>query len=46
MSYQFGGATLFIPREWVHPTNLTVEAAMRSIITAWLPGEDKKLEQL
>lgn len=44
MSYQFGGCTLFIPRSWVHPTNLSVEAAMRSIITAWLPGEDKKLE--
>lgn len=44
MSYQFGGATVFIPRAWVHPTDLTVEQAMRSIITAWLPGEDKKLE--
>lgn len=46
MSYQFGGCTLFIPRAWVHPTDLPVEAAMRSIITAWLPGEDKKLEGL
>lgn len=46
MSYQFGGCTLFIPREWVTPTHLSVEQAMRSIITAWLPGEDKKLEQL
>lgn len=46
MSYQFGGCTLFIPRAWVHPTDLSVEAAMRSIITAWLPGEDKKLEGL
>ena len=46
MSYQFGGCTLFIPRAWVHPTNLSVEAAMRSIITAWLPGQDKKLENL
>lgn len=46
MSYQFGGCTLFVPRAWVHPTNLSVEAAMRSIITAWLPGQDKKLEGL
>jgi uncharacterized membrane protein len=45
-SYQFGGFTLFLPRAWVHPTNLPVEAAMRSIITAWLPGQDKKLEGL
>jgi uncharacterized membrane protein len=44
MSYQFGGCTVFIPRAWVHPTDLSVEQAMRSIITAWLPGEDKKLE--
>jgi uncharacterized membrane protein len=44
MSYQFGGATVFIPRAWATPTNLSVEAAMRSIITAWLPGQDKKLE--
>ena len=46
MSYQFGGCTLFIPRAWAHPTDLSVEAAMRSIITAWLPGQDKKLEGL
>ena len=44
MSYQFGGCTLFIPRAWVVPTDMSVEQAMRSIITAWLPGQDKKLE--
>lgn len=44
MSYQFGGCTVFIPRAWVTPTSMTVEQAMRSIITAWLPGHDKKLE--
>jgi len=46
MSYQLGGATVFIPREWVTPTDLSVEVAMRSIITAWLPGHDKTLENL
>jgi uncharacterized membrane protein len=46
MSYQFGGATMFIPRAWVTPTSLSVEEAMRSIITAWLPGQDKKLENV
>jgi uncharacterized membrane protein len=45
-SYQLGGFTAFIPRSWVHATGLPVEAAMRSIITAWLPGQDKKLEGL
>jgi len=38
MSYQFGGYTMFVPRAWVHPTNMSVEDAVRSIITAWLPG--------
>ena len=46
MSYQFGGCTMFIPRDWVTPTDLSVEEAMRSIITAWLPGQAKKLEQM
>jgi uncharacterized membrane protein len=45
MSYQFGGATLFVPRAWVTPVNMGVEQAMRSIITAWVPGRDKKLEK-
>ena len=44
MSYQFGGCTMFIPRAWVTATDLSVEEAMRSIITAWLPGQAKKLE--
>ncbi len=46
MSYQFGGYTVFVPRAWLAPTNLGVEAALRSIITAWMPGQDKKLEPL
>lgn len=46
MSYAFGGYTIFVPRAWVTPTNLPVEVAMRSIITAWLPGGDKKLENI
>ena len=46
MSYQFGGCTLFIPRAWITPTPMSVEQAMRSIITAWIPGKDKKLENV
>lgn len=45
MSYQFGGYTAFVPREWIHPTTLSVEEAMRSIITAWLPGQAARLEK-
>lgn len=46
MSYQIGGCTLFIPRAWVTPTTMSVEQAMRSIITAWIPGKDKQLENV
>ncbi len=46
MSYQFGGYTMFVPREWIHPTNMPVEEAMRSIITAWLPGQASRLEKI
>ena len=37
MSYQVGGYTLFIPREWVRPVDLTVESAMRQTLTGWIP---------
>lgn len=46
MSYQFGGYTMFVPREWIHSTDLSVEEAMRSIITAWLPGQAARLEHI
>lgn len=46
MSYQFGGYTVFVPKEWVFPTAMSVEEAMRSIITAWLPGQAARLEKL
>lgn len=38
MSYMIGGYTVFLPREWVTPINMTVEEAMRSTLIAWMPG--------
>lgn len=38
MSYQLGGYTVFIPRSWVRPTDMKVEFAIRSALTAWLPA--------
>ncbi len=38
ISYQLGGYTVFVPRSDVTPVDLTVEEAMRSIVTAWLPA--------
>jgi uncharacterized membrane protein len=34
MSYQIGGYTVIIPREWVEPVDMPFEDAMRMIITA------------
>ena len=42
MSYQLGGFTVFIPREWVKPTNMKVEVALKSALTAWLPAAKKE----
>lgn len=36
MSYQIGGYTLYLPRSEVEPTDLTVEAAMRIVLTGGL----------
>ncbi len=38
MSYQIGGYTLYLPREQIEATDLTVEAAMRIVITGGLQG--------
>lgn len=40
MSYQIGGYTAFIPRSWVRKTDIPVEVAMRSALTAWMPGRE------
>ena len=44
ISYQLGGYTVFVPKSYVSPIDLTVEEAMRAIVTAWLPGSAEKLE--
>jgi len=36
MGYMIGGYTVFVPRDWVTPINLTVEEAMRSTLIAWM----------
>jgi len=38
MSYQIGGYTLYLPRDQIEATDLTVEAAMRIVITGGLQG--------
>ena len=36
MSYQIGGHTAFVPKNWIREVDLSVEEAMRSSLTAWM----------
>lgn len=40
MSYQIGGYTLFVPRAWVTPLDMSVESALRSTLTGWIRDDD------
>ena len=39
MSYQIGGYTVFVPREWVTVVDMPVETAMKNALTGWM-GDD------
>jgi uncharacterized membrane protein len=36
MGYMIGGYTVFVPRTWVQPIDMSVEEAMRSSLIAWM----------
>lgn len=36
MGYMIGGYTVFVPREWITPIDMSVEEAMRSSLLAWM----------
>ncbi len=36
MGYMIGGYTLFVPRSWITPIDMSVEEAMRSALIAWM----------
>jgi len=40
MSYMIGGFTLFIPREHVRPLKMSMEEAMRFVLTAGITGKN------
>ena len=40
MGYMIGGYTVFVPRAWVQPIDMSVEEAMRSSLFAWMGGND------
>jgi len=47
MGYMIGGYTVFVPRSWTTPIDMSVEEAMRSALVAFMasnPGEPKPRE--
>lgn len=40
MGYMIGGYTVFVPREWVQPIDMSVEEAMRSALFAWMTSAE------
>jgi uncharacterized membrane protein len=48
MGYMIGGYTVFVPRDWVQPIDISVEEAMRSALFAWMssaPPSDDSLDR-
>jgi uncharacterized membrane protein len=39
MSYQIGGYTVFLPRDWISPVEMGVDEAMRGTLTGWAGSE-------
>ena len=40
MGYMIGGYTVFVPRTWVQPIDISVEEAMRASLFAWMAKKD------
>ncbi|HSR01197.1 MAG TPA: DUF502 domain-containing protein [Methylophilaceae bacterium] len=36
MGYNVGGYTMFVPRDWIRPINMTAEEVMRNSLFAWM----------
>jgi len=41
MGYMIGGYTVFVPRDWVQPIDVSVEEAMRASMFAWMSTSGK-----
>ena len=42
MSYQMGGFTVFVPKDHIHPVDMSIEEAMRFALTAAVSTEKKR----
>ncbi len=40
MGYMIGGYTVFVPRDWTQPIDMSVEEAMRSSLFAWMSATE------
>jgi uncharacterized membrane protein len=45
MGYMIGGYTVFVPRSWAEPIDMTVEEAMRSSLIAWMASSRANASQ-
>jgi uncharacterized membrane protein len=45
MGYNIGGYTVFVPRDWLKPVNMSVEEAMTSSLFAWMENHDNAKSQ-
>jgi uncharacterized membrane protein len=45
MGYNIGGYTLFVPRDWLQPIDMSVEDVMRASLFAWI-AQGKEPENL
>jgi len=41
MGYMIGGYTVFVPRSWTTPIDMSVEEAMRSSLIAWMASSNR-----
>ncbi len=41
LGYMIGGYTVFVPRGWIQPVDMSVEEAMRSSLFAWMSSGDQ-----
>ncbi|MCW5655285.1 DUF502 domain-containing protein [Hydrogenophaga sp.] len=44
MGYMIGGYTVFVPRSWVTPIDMSVEEAMRASLLAWMASPMRQAE--
>jgi len=42
MSYQVGGFTLFMPESWLSPLEISIDKAMKNVLTGWMASEDRE----